>query len=164
MLASGNATVVLSAVRALMEGAPVSLELVARVSGKSVRYLTSIAERENWNMPQLARQEEVLLEHRLMILADRMIREMEDIGLSGIAEQYDKQRIDALSSMLKIVEKLDAVVFGQRHSAEKEIKNDAELAAALALVDARIMELACELAATMGGEEYLASVGVTNTV
>ena len=165
-MASGKAAEVQAAARALFEGAPADLELISQLSGKTVAHFARIAKRDGWRSREIGPDSLAALENRLAALATGMVDEMERLGFSALSGQYDKQRIDALSALLKIVERLDEFVRGSwhsGHSAEKEKKDDAELATALALVDARIVELACELAAAMGGKPSLAGDGGANT-
>lgn len=163
-MTSGKAASVLAAARALMEGAPVDFDLIAQVSGKTVTYFERIAKRDGWQSRDINPDTTEALEERLSILMTGMVDEMEKLGFSALTGHYDKQRIDALNALLKIVERLTGIVSGSWHSAEKEKKDDAELATALALVDARIVELACELAATMGGETSLGGNSVADTL
>lgn len=160
-MALGEAAAVKAAARALMEGAPPSFFMISQLSGRTAGYFEKIAAREGWRLPDTkdAGEKDGSLEERLEALASGMVREMEQLSLSALDGQYDKQRIDALGSMLKIVERLEDMVRTTRHSAEKETRTDAELAAALALVDARIIELAYELASTMGEKEALEGDG-----
>jgi hypothetical protein len=160
-MAFGEATSVRAAARALMEGTPPSFFMISQLSGRTEGYFEKIAVREGWRLRDCVADgvENGSLEERLTTLASGMVREMEQLSLAALAGQYDKQRIDALGSMLKIVERLEDMMRTTRHSAEKETRTDAELAAALALVDARILELACELANTVGGKEFFAGDG-----
>ncbi|WP_028033337.1 hypothetical protein [Chelativorans sp. J32] len=149
----GSAATVLQAARALFEGAPPSLELLARATGRQEAYLARIAGKEGWREAPAASQEDPeTLERRLVALSDQLVGDLEAAGAEGRASgTYDKARIDALSTMLRMVEKLGEMTRLPERAAEKQKRSDAELAAALALVDARILELACELAGTMGG-------------
>jgi len=168
-MASGKAAEVVAAARALFEGAPADLELISQLSGKTVAHFARIAKRDGWRSREIGPDSLAMLENRLAALATGMVDEMEKLGFSALSGHYDKQRIDALNALLKIIERLDEFVRGSwhagrsGHSAEKEKKDDAELATALALVDARIVELACELAAAMGGKPSFAGDGGTNT-
>lgn len=150
-----SAAGVLKAARALYEGAPASLEMLARVSGRTQGYLDRVAQKECWRVSD---ERSVLdhdtLETRLVALSDRLVSDLETASEEGrIAGSYDKGRIDALSSMLRMVEKLGDMTRLPERAAEKKKKSDAELAAALALIDARIVELACELAGALGSGE-----------
>ena len=151
-MTSGKAGGVMLAARSLMEGAPPDFELLALLSGRSVSYFERIAKKEGWKVRETSQESLAALETRLSALITGMVDEIEKLGFSALGGQYDKQRLDTLTALLKIVERLDGVVRGTWYSVEKEKKDDEELATALALVDARIIELACELAATMGGE------------
>jgi len=141
--------------RSLFEGAPASFELLARVSGRTEAYIARLARKEGWREPASALESDPeALEGRLMALSDRLVSDLEAASTEGrAAGAYDKGRIDALSAMLKMVEKLGEMARVPERAAEKQKKNDAQLAAALSLIDARIVELACELAASMGRKE-----------
>ena len=151
-MASGKAGAVIMAARSLMEGAPADFELLALLSGRTVSYFERIAGREGWKIRETSQESLVAFKTRLSVLITGMVDEIEKLGFSALGGQYDKPRLEALTALLKIVERLDGVVRGTWYSVEKEKKDDEELATALALVDARIVELACELAASMGGE------------
>lgn len=146
-----SAAAALRAVRALYEGAPADLALLARACGRSRAYLERVAKTEGWLRPALDGDSEAL-ERRLLALSDRLVADLEAASAEGrAAGSYDKGRIDALSAMLRMVEKVGEMARVPERAAEKQKKSDEELAAAYALIDARIVELACELAAAMGG-------------
>jgi len=162
----GSAATARRAQRALFEGAPVSLGLLAQACRLSETHLATLARREGWRKADEAPQEDTeALERRLVVLSDQLVSDLEAAGAEGrAAGAYDKHRIDALSTMLRMVEKLGEMTRLPERAAEKQKKSDAELAAALSLIDARIVELACELAATMGGEDAERGSGATNPV
>ncbi|MFC6487537.1 hypothetical protein [Nitratireductor sp. GCM10026969] len=161
----GSAAGVLTPVRALYEGAPASLDLLARISGRTEAYLERRAREEGWRAPEeFSLSDPEALERRLMALSDRLVGDLEAASAEGrAAGGYDKARIDALSAMLRMVEKLGEMTRVPERAAEKKKKNDAELAAALALIDARIVELACELAASLGGGEPQGEAGAPDS-
>lgn len=140
------------AARSLIEGAPADFELLGLLSGRTGSYFERVAKREGWKVRETSPESLAALKTRLSALITGMVDEIEKLGFSALGGQYDKPRLDALTALLKIVERLDGVVRGTWYSVEKEKEDDEELATALALVDARIIELACEFAATMGGE------------
>ncbi|GAA4521968.1 hypothetical protein GCM10023174_01430 [Chelativorans composti] len=149
-MASGKAAGMLLAARSLMEGAPPDFGLISLLTGRSVAYLEQVARKEGWKVREVAAESRSGLEERLAALARRLMEEMEKLAFEALAGQYDKQRIDTLGTLLKLAERLEAIIRGSGYSAQKEQEDNAELAAALALVDARIVELACELAASLG--------------
>jgi hypothetical protein len=140
------------AVRELLEGAPATLDLLSRACGRSRRSLTRAAEKAGWSGDLDGVMDPEALDQRLAALSSRLVRAIEaavaEAQATGI---YDKGRIDGLSAMLRIAEKLGEMNRLPERAAEKQKRSDADLAAALALIDARIVELACELAASLGG-------------
>lgn len=149
------AAVVNEATRELFEGAPATLERLGRATGRSTDFLARKAKREGWRAPEdSASLDPEELETRLMALSDTLVGDLEAASSEGRATgAYDKGKVDALSAMLRMVEKLGEMTRVPERSAEKQKRNDAELAAAFALIDARIVELACELAASLGGRD-----------
>ncbi|WP_173931129.1 hypothetical protein [Chelativorans sp. Marseille-P2723] len=149
-----SAAAKLQAARALLEGAPVSIDLLAQLMGRSEKYLKERALREGWRDAGSSAAEPEALEKRLVVLSDQLVGDLEAAGAEGRSTgSYDKSRIDALSVMLRMVEKLSEMIRVPERAAEKQKRSDAELAAALALIDARIVEIACELAASLGSED-----------
>ena len=132
-----------------------SFEVLAQISGRTEAYLARLARKEGWREPASAFEADPeAFEGRLVALSDRLVGDLEAASAEGrAAGAYDKGRIDALSAMLKMVEKLGEMARVPERAAEKQKKSDAELAAALSLIDARIVELASELAACMGRGE-----------
>jgi len=140
------------AMRALLEGEPASFALVAEAAGRTEKYLRRLAKKEGWRVVDAETSPE-MMERRRVALSDCLMEELEaEFAHGRAAGKYDKNRIDALSSMLRMIEKLGEMVPVPGRAAQEQNKSDAELAAALTLIDARIVELACELAAAMGGE------------
>lgn len=148
-----SSAVATRAMRALLEGEPASFALVAEAAGRTEKYLRQLAKKEGWRVVNAEASAE-MMERRRVALSDSLMGELEAEFTQGRATgKYDKSRIDALSSMLRMIEKLGEMVRVPERAAQEQNRSDAELAAALALIDARIMELACELAATMGGTD-----------
>lgn len=146
-----SAAAATKAMRALLEGEPASFALVAEAAGRTEKYLRQLAKKEGWRVVN-AEANPMMMERRRVTLSDSLLGEMEAEFTQGRASgKYDKSRIDALSSMLRMIEKLGGMVRVPERAAQEQNRSDAELAAALALIDARIMELACELAAALGG-------------
>ncbi|WEX07740.1 hypothetical protein [Chelativorans sp. AA-79] len=149
----GSAAAQRTAMRALFEGAPATLDLLARAGGRTEAFLVRVAREEGWKEPAFDVDPEAL-EKRLVTLSDRLVGDLEAASAEGrAAGSYDKHRIDALAAMLKMVEKLGEMTRLPERAAERQNRSDADLAAALSLIDARIVELACALAASMGGGE-----------
>ncbi|MCT7373435.1 hypothetical protein [Chelativorans salis] len=152
--------------RKVMESGRVTPDDLADLTGRSVKHWLDVARVEGWRMANAERPPDEkapespaetdpeALEKRLVALSDELVSELEAaVGEGRASGTYDKGRIDALSAMLRMVEKIGEMTRVPERAAERQKKSDEELAAALALVDARIVELACELAATMGGGE-----------
>lgn len=158
-MAGRKAGAVIMAARSLMEGAPADFELLALMTGRTAGYFERIAKRDGWRIRESSLESQASLQRRLAALITSMVEEIERLGFSALGGQYDKPRLDALTALLKIVERLDGAVRGPWYSVEKEQEDNEALATALALVDARIVELARELAATMGGETHDAGGG-----
>lgn len=141
-----TASVALAMLRALFEGAPATLDVLALASNRSEARLRAIAKKEAWRAPDLAASA-ADLEKRLTLLSDRLIGELEKASREG--EQmgaYDKARLDALSAMLRMVEKIGETARGPQSAREEQTRSDEEMAAALERIDARILELAEDLA------------------
>lgn len=141
-----TASVALAMLRALYEGAPATLDVLALAARRSEARLRAIAKKEAWRAPDLAASA-ADLEKRLTLLSDRLIGELEKASREG--EQmgaYDKARLDALSAMLRMVEKIGETARGPQSAREEQTRSDEEMAAALERIDARIFELAEDLA------------------
>ena len=152
------AAVVRRAARAVFEGAPVTFALLARLTGRTAGHFRQVAREEGWRAPSDTDAQG--LERRLLALSDRLVQDLEAASAEASATGcYDKQKIDALSATLRMVEKLGEMARVPERAADNQKKSDEELAEALALIDARIVELACELAASMGGGEADAGPG-----
>ncbi len=145
-----------------MESGRITPEDLAELTGRSAKHWLNVARVEGWRMANAERPDEKApeppaetdpeaLETRLLALSDELVSELEvAVGEGRASGSYDKGRIDALSAMLRMVEKIGEMTRVPERAAERQKKSDEELAATLALIDARIVELACELAATMG--------------
>jgi len=138
------------ALRALYEGAPVTFDMLARVSGRTVRGIAAQAKREGWGANAASESPE-MLERRLAVLSNRLVSELEAISAEGsrAGGQYDKARIDAVSAMLRMVEKIGEAAHLFKRAEEKQNRTDEEMAAALQRINDRIVELARELADQM---------------
>lgn len=74
----------------------------------------------------------------------------------------DKASIDTLSAMQRMVEKIGETTRAEEHAKDNKKITDEDVAAALARIDGRIFELACELAARMGPDELRRRTGDTD--
>lgn len=71
----------------------------------------------------------------------------------------EKASIDTLSAMQRMVDKIGETTRDEEHAKDNKNITDEQMAAALRQIDARICELACELAARMGADEPERSTG-----
>jgi hypothetical protein len=154
-----HATVGSVAVRAMIEGAPVTFELMAEATGRSAKALRARARREGWGEPD--RVDPATLDERLLILSDRLVRGLEAISADGEREGkvYDKAGIDALSAMLRMVEKIGEITRGTERAKENQTASDADMASLFKRIDDRIMELAGQLAMQLVEQELLRRTG-----
>lgn len=150
---SGRPAIGNDLLRAMFEGTPLTVETIAKITARSEARLRKLAEREGWGEVRKAGSRKAL-ERRLLVLSDRLVGELEAIGAEGTGQAgvFDKQRIDALAAMLKMVEKIGEITRGPERAKENQIETDADMAAALAHIDARVYELALDLAARMGAQ------------
>lgn len=141
-----SASIALAALRALYEGAPATFDMLALAAGRSEARLRATADREGWRTPEPAAHA-ADPEARLSLLSDRVIGELEKVSREGEETgAYDKVRLDALAAMLRMVEKIGEMGRGPQSAREEQMRSDEEMAAALARIDARILELAEDLA------------------
>lgn len=139
----------LMALRALCEGAPASFELLALASGRSERLLRKRAQTEGWKTPGGAPSR--ACGNRAEVLTGLIFTELERTIERGVRDDaYDKARIDALGSMLKMVEKMSENAAGQQDTDAEQAPSDEDMAAALERIDERIRSLAEELAGRLG--------------
>lgn len=140
----------LMALRALCEGASASFELLALASGRSERLLRKRAQMEGWKTPDGAPSR--ACGNRAEVLTGLIFTELERTIERGVRDDaYDKARIDALGSMLKMVEKMSENAAGQQDTDAEQAPSDEDMAAALERIDERIRSLAEELAGRLGG-------------
>ncbi|MFC5583979.1 hypothetical protein ACFPOD_02565 [Nitratireductor kimnyeongensis] len=142
----------LMAVRALREGAPPSFELLALACGRSERLLRKRAQEENWGLPDDLPLPPSIERTRSMIgmLFNQLQRLIEDAVHRDL---FDKGRIEGLSTLLKVLEKMNEIAIEQQQMDGKHAPSDEEMAAALDRIDDRIRCLAAELAERMGKAE-----------
>ncbi|MCR4265343.1 hypothetical protein [Nitratireductor sp. ZSWI3] len=153
----------LAALRALFEGAPATLELLAQATRRSPAALRKIAAAGAWRAPETA-VSAAAMERRLLLLSDRLVGELERASAEGERTGiYDKARIDALSSMLRMIERIGETTRGPERASEEQTRSDEEMAAALERIDTRILglarDLARQLAAEMGAAQPAAEPG-----
>ena len=142
----------LMAVRALREGAPPSFELLALASGRSERLLRKRAQEESWGSPDDPALPPSIERTRSMIamLFNQLQRLIEDAVHRDL---FDKGQIEGLSTLLKVLERMNEIALEQQDMDGKHAPSDEEMAAALERIDDRIRCLAAELAERMGKAE-----------
>lgn len=149
-----------AALRALYEGAPITFEILGGASKRSPNGIKAQAAREGWQAHADGSDPEEL-ERRLAVLSHRLVSELEEISAegSGADGRYDKARIDALSAMLRMVEKIGETTRVFERAKDNQNRTDEEMAAALRRINDRILELARELAAQMVQGEHPVEAG-----
>lgn len=148
----------LMALRALCEGAPASFELLALASGRSERLLRKRAQTEGWKTRDGVQPR--ACGNRVEVLTGLIFTELERTIERGVRDDaYDKARIDALGSMLKMVEKMRENAAGEQDADAEQAPSDEDMAAALERIDERIRSLAEELAGGLGAGEPSKAVG-----
>lgn len=134
------------ALRALAEGAKPSLDLLADVSGRSLKMLRREAERDGWRIDENPLHD---YEARIAVLAGALLERMEEMA-KGAAEdggRIVKTEIDGMIALVRGIEKICEIM--RPMLVAKENKNDEDLAEVLDRINERIIELAEELAKTM---------------
>ena len=125
-----------AALRQLFEKAPASLDRLAAAGGLKPSTLARLAAREGWQAPEGLRA-------RLERIIDRKLRQVEEMDAAGGGA--DKESIQAISVLSRMLEKYEGTP-GPAEANENPIERDRETAAALAIINERIVELARELA------------------
>ncbi|MDN2567982.1 hypothetical protein N1F89_17295, partial [Aquibium sp. A9E412] len=122
-------------------------------AGRSETALAQRARREGWAATAPGPGDAAPLERRLAVLSERLVGELEETSAAGAAAgDYDKARIDALTAMLRMVEKIGDITRVPERAKENQTATDADMAAALERVDARILHLARALARRLGAD------------
>jgi len=132
------------ALRALAEGVPATLDLLADASGRSLGALQTQAKKEEWALPGRTGND---VAERVRVLALALLEKVEALVASDEGGQISRAEIDGLIAMIRGLEKIGEIMRPQE--AVKENRQDEDLAASLECIDARIVELAHELAAQM---------------
>jgi hypothetical protein len=125
-----------AAMRAMHEGAPATIERLAAAIDRSARVVRMRADAERW----VAAESEESATARLKRAVERVMREVEAIGTESGGQALDRSRIDAVWSMIRTLEKVDA--FAREQAREEQTGRDGELADILDRIDRRIIELA----------------------
>lgn len=140
-----------AALRALHEGAAASLDLLADASGRSPAALRKRAAAEGWRDADAAMRL-CGQERRLRALLDQQIGKAEAAGMEeqGSATA-DKARMDAISAVMRTLEKIGEITRGDGGAKENQTRRDEDMAGILRRIDERIAELAIGYARQLGG-------------
>lgn len=149
----GSAEGVFAAMRHVHEGGEASLENLAMIAKRSLRMVRMRAEAEGWK--PLAVGSVAERRRRIDTQYDRLIAEIERLTLGGEGEglTFDKARVDTIMAMVRALEKIGETMRSDEDAKDKQIKDDAELAAALKRIDDRIREIARYHAGRLGAPE-----------
>ncbi len=140
-----------AALRALHEGAAASLELLAQAAGRSLPVLRKRAEKESWRDAEASVQFSGQ-ERRLRVLLDRQIAKAEAAGTGEAGSaSADKARMDAISAVMRTLEKIGEITRSESGAKENQTRRDADMADILRRIDERIVELALGYARQLGG-------------
>ncbi|KQZ12950.1 hypothetical protein ASD44_01855 [Mesorhizobium sp. Root554] len=134
------------AIRALFEGAALTPENLSEASGYKLATVRRVARQQGWRSgfaARLASGELPDQEARLRLLLDGAISRAEAAEREG---RSDKTLIDAISAIMRTLEKIGEITRGESSAKENQIKRDADMADALRRIDERIVELARDYA------------------
>ncbi len=138
------------ALRALAEGAPATLDLLADVSGRSLAGLRDQAGKEGWMLRAGLRGD---VAGRVRTLALALLERVEALAVGEEGGRIGRAEIDGLIAMIRGLEKIDEIMRPQEAARESQTRQDEDLAAVLERLDARIVELARGLAAQMVADQ-----------
>jgi hypothetical protein len=142
-----------AALRALHEGAAASLDLLANAAGRSAASLSRRAEKEAWRDAETAVQLSSQ-ELRLRILLDQQITKAEAANADDEGSaSADKARMDAISAVMRTLEKIGEITRSDTSAKENQTRRDANMAEILRRIDERIVELAIEYATQLGNRK-----------
>lgn len=140
----------LAALRALYEGSAPGLDLLATAAGRSAASLRRHADKEGWRDAEAA----TLLssqERRLRVLLDKQIGKAEAAGEnSEESASADKARMDAISAVMRTLEKIGEITRSDAGAKENQTGRDADMSDVLRRIDERIVELAMGYAKQLG--------------
>ncbi len=139
------------ALRALAEGAPASLDLLADASGRSLKMLRRDAAEEGWALDR-APQEDVA--GRVRAIAAVLLDRVEAVGRHANEEgvRIDKAEIDGIVAIIRGLDKIGEIMRPEEVAKENQIRQDEDLANVLERINERIIELALAFADDMGKE------------
>lgn len=140
------------ALRALAEGARPTFQLLAAVSGRTVRAMELRARREGWRLCTAAIDD---VHGRIRPIVARLLDKLEAVSAKGtdLEGRIERAEIDAVLTMLRAIDKIAELQRPEEAAANKQKEDDETLAAALERINRRILQLARELAAQMAGQE-----------
>lgn len=132
------------AARAIYQSAQPSLEHIAAISGWSLATIQARAGREGWLRSDAPQRKD--RNARVAKVVDRLLGEIEALGI-GTGEGaigLDKARIEAISALMRTLEKIGELTRSEESVDVKEsqTKRDADMAGFLKRIDERIVELA----------------------
>jgi hypothetical protein len=139
------------AMRALVEGALPTIELVAQAASRSARIVAIEAEREGW---QIERESDEDIGEKVRDVARMLLTRIDEAGRTALENggKINKSEIEALSHLIKSLNGLTNLDGGKRVeeiAKQKQIKKDDYRATILTRINERIVELAQELAEKM---------------
>jgi hypothetical protein len=142
-----------ASLRALHEGAAASLDLLADAAGRSVTSLRKRADKEAWRDAETATQLSNQ-ELRLRVVLDQQITKAETSGDGAeTSASADKARMDAISAVMRTLEKIGEITRSDTSAKENQTRRDANMADVLRRIDERIVELAIEYATQLGNRK-----------
>jgi uncharacterized protein YjcR len=133
-----------TAARAIYQNEQPSLEQIAALSGWSPQTIRARAAREGWLRSDAPQRKD--RNARVAKVVDRLLGEIEALGI-GTGEGaigLDKARIEAISALMRTLEKIGELTRSEESVDVKEsqTKRDADIAGFLKRIDERIVELA----------------------
>jgi acyl-CoA reductase-like NAD-dependent aldehyde dehydrogenase len=140
------------ALRALAEGARVTLPLLADASGCALATVQALSERDGWAW---AGTEAGDVAARLRAIAADLLTRMEALGRKAFEEgtKIDRTEIDGIVAIIRGLDKIGEIMRPDEAAKENQIRQDEDLAAILERIDRRIVELAKAFAAQLVAEE-----------
>jgi hypothetical protein len=149
------------AMRALVEEARPTIELVAQATGRSARRIAIEAKRAGW---ELDREPEEDIGGKVREVARMLLARIEEAGRTALENggKINKSEIDSLSHLIKSLNGLiglEGTKRAEEIARKKQIRTDEDRAAILERIHERIVELAQELAEKMVLERDRAARG-----
>lgn len=138
------------AIRALLEGARPTIELVAQTSGYSSRTIELQAEREGWRLDRMPEED---IGEKLRVVIALLVERVEALGRKALEDgaKIDKSEIDGLLSIIKGLDRVAEITRTEESAKQKQIRRDEDLGDVLTQINHRIIEFAQELAQEMAG-------------